>query len=201
MAREEQPKKGFTVVELLVVIAVIGILVSIVLVSWSGYQKRTRDNERKSTLTQLATAISAYALQKNNYMVAGSGCGFFGEGNGWVGVGPPNGGGFYPKSITVCLREAGVIANENDFIDPSGCISDTGGACGQYQVSPAKAYMKATCTKNSKPVTYFLAHLETQPLINAEVDAVCDPGSLPWFSTDSQKWGTNYGMNYYVQVK
>ena len=194
-------KKGFTVVELIVAIAVIGILASIVLISWRGYQQRTRDNERKSDMSQLAAALGAYAIQKNDYVGAGSGCGLFGDGSGWLSLGPPDGGGWYPKAITVCLREAGIITNENDFIDPLGCKSDTGGVCGSWQSTPAQAYMKATCTKNGAPITYVMSHLETQPLNNAVIDALCDVGSLPWFDANGQKWGTNYGMNYYVVAR
>ena len=192
---------GFTIVEVAVVIAVIGILATIVMVAYPQYQKQSRDNERRSDLSQLAAALKAYAIQKNNYMATGSGCGFLGEGNGWITLGPSDGGGFYPKSVLTCLREAGTIASESGLIDPSGCKSDSGGVCGSFQSQPATAYMKAVCTKNSKPVVYFMAHLETKPRIDAEVDALCDPGSLPWFSTDSQKWGTNYGMNHYIVVE
>jgi hypothetical protein len=60
--------------------------------------------------------------------------------------------------------------------------------------------MKAVCTKGGKTVAYFMVHLEGQPRIDAEVDALCDPGTLPWFNTTSQKWGSGYGMNYYVTV-
>ncbi len=192
---------GFTVVELIIVISVIAILASIVIVLYPGYQKRTRDSERKSDMSQLAAAFGAYAQQKNNYVGAGSGCGLFGDGSGWLSLGPPDGGGWYPKAITTCLREAGVISNESDFVDPLGCKSDTGGVCGQYQVAPAQGYMKATCTKNGAPVTYIMTHLENEPRKDAEVDALCDVGSLPWFDANSQKWGTNYGMNYYVAAK
>lgn len=193
--------KGFTVTELLIVIAVIGILIGIAVVAYPGYQKRTRDAERRSDMSQLAAALSAYALQKNNYISTGSGCGLFGDGNGWMSLGPPDGGGWYPKAITTCLQEAGVIANASDFIDPFGCKSDTGGVCGSWQSTPAQAYMKATCTKNGVPITYVMAHLENEPANNAVIDALCDVGSMPWFDANGQKWGTNYGMNYYVVAK
>lgn len=197
---ERRHTSGFTVVEILIAIVVIGILLGMVTVLYPNYQMRTRDAERKSDMSQLASAMSAYVLQKNNYML-GSGCGFLGDGSGWISLGPSDGGGFYPKAVLTCLKEAGLVNNESDFVDPFGCKSDTGGVCGQYGGVPAQAYMKATCTKNSVPITYFLAHLETEPRKDAEVDALCDTGSLPWFSATSQKWGTNYGMNYYVTVK
>ena len=56
---------GFTLVELLVVISVIGILASIVLVSFTGSQKQARDTQRKSDLRQYQLSLENYA-NKNN---------------------------------------------------------------------------------------------------------------------------------------
>lgn len=192
-------KRGFTVVELLVVIAVIGILASIVVVSYSGYQKRTRDNERKSDMSQMAAAFAAYALQKNTFMTTGSGCGLYGNGNGWVNAGPTDLVA-YPKSMATCLQEAGILRDAN-FKDPLGCNYDSGGVCGSYRGTPVQAYMKVTCTKSGSSITYILTHLENEPRIDAEVDALCDPNTVSDFTATSQKWGTDYGMNYYVVAK
>lgn len=192
-------KRGFTVVELLAVIAVIALLASIALVSYSGYQRRARDNERKSDMSQLAAGFAAYALQKNNFMTTGSGCGLNGNGNGWVNAGPGDIAA-YPKSMATCLQEAGVL-RDTSLKDPLGCNYSSGGVCGTYQGAPAQAYMKATCTKNSSAITYVLAHLESEPRKDAEVDALCDPGSVSGFTATSQRWGTDYGMNYYVVAK
>lgn len=52
---------GFTLVELLVVISVIGILASIVLVSFTGSQKQARDTQRRSDLKQYQLALEAFA--------------------------------------------------------------------------------------------------------------------------------------------
>lgn len=198
--KKSDGKRGFTIVEIMVVVSVIGILAAIVTVAYPMYQRNARNNDRKNDLAQMASALKAYALQKNNYMTSGSGCGFLGEGNGWVNLDPATGGGFYPKSVAKCFEEAGLVDSEKEFMDPSGCRSDSGGICGSSPSAPTTAYMKAVCTKNSQPVAYFMVYLEGQPRKDAEVDALCDPGSLPWFNTSSQKWGTNYGMNYYVTV-
>lgn len=194
-------KKGFTVVELLVVISVIGVLAAIVLVLWPGYQQRARDSERKSDVSQIAAALSAYALQKNNYVTTGSGCGLNGNGNGWFNAGPSDSGaGSYPKSIAGCLQDAKVM-NSGTFIDPLGCTWSSGGQCGTPSGTPAQAYMKATCTKNGSTITYVLTHIEADPRKDAEVDALCDSGSVSDFTAATQKWGTLYGMNYYVTAK
>ena len=192
--------KGFTIIELIVVITVIGILAAIVLVAYPNYQRQTRNNERKNDLTQLATALNTYAIQKNNYMGQNSGCGYLNGGNGWATFTNP---GWYDKSVTKCLGDAGVLKLPDDILDPSGCRSDSGGICGGFgnpTTTPTTAYMKATCEKNGKPAIYVMAYLEGEPRKDAEVDVLCDVGSMEFFSPASQKWGTSYGMNYYVKV-
>ena len=56
---------GFTLVELLVVISVIGVLASIVLVSFTGSQKQARDTQRKSDVKQYQLALENFANKKN----------------------------------------------------------------------------------------------------------------------------------------
>jgi len=52
---------GFTMVELLVVISVIGLLASIALVSFAGAQKQARDTQRKSDLKQYQNSLESFA--------------------------------------------------------------------------------------------------------------------------------------------
>lgn len=195
-------KDGFTLVELAIVIAVIAILALIVLVAYPGYQQRNRDSVRKSDMQQLSAAISAYAIQKNNFVetVNGvpSGCGISGSGNGWLSATTADWGTYTAKSIIGCLQDAKVL-KAGEFIDPTGCIRDSGGACGTSGSVPVPAYMKATCLKSGVKITYLFAYLETQPRIDATIDALCDAGTAPGFT--STNWGTLYGMNYYVVVK
>ena len=60
-------KKGFTIVELLVVIVVIGILVTIMVISYNGIQQRSRDSKRASDITQLKIAIEKLHSDKSMY--------------------------------------------------------------------------------------------------------------------------------------
>lgn len=53
-------KKGFTLVELLVVITIIGILANIGLATFTSAQIKSRDAKRKAHLKQLADAFEAY---------------------------------------------------------------------------------------------------------------------------------------------
>lgn len=61
-------KKGFTLIEILIVIAIIGILVSIVLVNFSAKVKlKAHDAEEISNLKQLEAAIKAYYYNHGEY--------------------------------------------------------------------------------------------------------------------------------------
>ncbi len=60
-------KKGFTLVELMIVITVIAILSTIAVVSFTRVQKQSRDTKRKGDVRSLATALQAYFTEVNSY--------------------------------------------------------------------------------------------------------------------------------------
>ena len=53
--------RGFTIIELLVVVAIIGLLSSIVLVSLSAIQMRARDTRRMEDIDTIRKALALYA--------------------------------------------------------------------------------------------------------------------------------------------
>jgi len=61
---------GFTIVELLIVIVVIGILAAITIVAYNGIQDRARKSALQSSLTQTEKEIMAWALLKNGESVS-----------------------------------------------------------------------------------------------------------------------------------
>ena len=62
-----KPKKGFTLVELLVTIGIIGILAVIAFVSLNGARQRARDSKRIDDLKQVQTALEMYYDDKKVY--------------------------------------------------------------------------------------------------------------------------------------
>lgn len=64
-------QKGFTIVELLIVIVVIGILAAIVIVSFNGIQSRARDTSKESSVGGLMKGIELYNAENGNYPSAG----------------------------------------------------------------------------------------------------------------------------------
>jgi prepilin-type N-terminal cleavage/methylation domain-containing protein len=60
MLKLNRKQSGFTIVELLIVIVVIGILAALVLNSFQGVQARARDTERRTDINSVATQLEVY---------------------------------------------------------------------------------------------------------------------------------------------
>lgn len=60
-------QKGFTIVELLIVIVVIAILAAITIVAYNGIQQRARDAQRLADITSIAKALEVYKAQYGRY--------------------------------------------------------------------------------------------------------------------------------------
>lgn len=61
-------EKGFTLVELLLVITIIGILVGFLSFSFYGVRQKTQDAQRKSDLTELQSVLEQYRSDNDTYM-------------------------------------------------------------------------------------------------------------------------------------
>ena len=167
-------QKGFTIVELLIVIVVIGIIAAIVMNSFGEAQKKARDADRKQDLAQIAKLLQVYSLENNGPMAGSSGCGSAGNGNGFFNY---SDGSSYPKSMMQCLIDAGLTTTS---------IRDKSLSCGGLS---CRTYMKYTCVQSGQRVTHVFANLETGTHDGTETDGTC--GS----SLDS-----GYGMNYFVRI-
>lgn len=58
---------GFTIVELLIVIVVIGILAALVITTYNGIQQKARDTERKTDINAVHGQVEAYNAQNGKY--------------------------------------------------------------------------------------------------------------------------------------
>jgi type IV pilus assembly protein PilA len=60
-------KKGFTLIELMIVVAIIGILAAIAIPNFMTYQCKAKQSEAKSILGSIRTAQEAYYAEHSNY--------------------------------------------------------------------------------------------------------------------------------------
>lgn len=66
---KNQRSRGFTIVELLIVIVVIAILVAIVVVTYNGVQNRARNSVRISDIKAMQKLVEAYNAQNGTYPI------------------------------------------------------------------------------------------------------------------------------------
>jgi len=64
--------KGFTLMELLIVIAIIGILISVATASYSSAQKKARDSRRRGDLKAVQNALEQYYSANNGQYPGGA---------------------------------------------------------------------------------------------------------------------------------
>ena len=65
-------KKGFTLVELLVVVSLIGVLATLVIANLNSARERARDANRKSDLRNIQTALRLYYNDNGRYPASAS---------------------------------------------------------------------------------------------------------------------------------
>jgi general secretion pathway protein G len=63
----KKTSKGFTLVELLIVVGIIGILATLLMANFIGVRQRARDAQRKSDLRQIQSALELYRSDQGTY--------------------------------------------------------------------------------------------------------------------------------------
>ncbi len=107
--------KGFTLIELMVVISIIGVLSSVVLVAVNNVKNKARDSKRLSDVKSIQLALEMYYDKYGNYPNSDyGGCG------GWDCSG--DGNGFIHALVTEGFLRA----------DPGDLSSSSNGSCGNY---------------------------------------------------------------------
>lgn len=63
----QRREKGFTIIELLIVIVVIGILVGLVITTFTGIQQKARNTERETDVKAIHGHLEAFYAQNGKY--------------------------------------------------------------------------------------------------------------------------------------
>lgn len=67
---KKMSQQGFTIVELLIVIVIIGILAALVFVQFNGMQQRGRDADRKADVRLIESKLAEYYADEGEYPAA-----------------------------------------------------------------------------------------------------------------------------------
>ena len=94
--------KGFTLIELIVVIGIISVLLTMSIGSYSNVMRNSRDTKRKDDLQKIQAALEQYYVDHDTYVVTGGG--WNNGGQGWVGY---ENGTSYTTAVTRVLERLG----------------------------------------------------------------------------------------------
>jgi prepilin-type N-terminal cleavage/methylation domain-containing protein len=129
----KKKQKGFTLVELLVVVAIIGLLVGMVVISVRSVKAKARDAERVSDMNSISTVLGLYHNDYNLYPIF----------DGYITG---------SDVFSLALEATGYITNVP--VDPSGM--DSAGSCGvltgyhyHYQSVDGKNYILSYCLETN----------------------------------------------------
>lgn len=126
--------RGFTIVELLIVIVVIGILAGLVVVTYNGIQKKARDTERKTDINALHGQLEAYQAQNGKYPTLTNVNDSDFRGLNMKGLDPAALAD--PNNVASQVLVDTAAANNYSYVaTPAGCDNDTGGDCTQYTLT------------------------------------------------------------------
>lgn len=83
--RIKNNQKGFTLIELMIVVAIIGILAAIAIPNYITYQLKSKTAEAKTSLGGIRTGQEAYKAEKDSYLTCASNPGTYvaGKKNAW----------------------------------------------------------------------------------------------------------------------
>lgn len=109
-------QSGFTIVELLIVIIVIGILATLVIVTFTGIQQKARDNQRQTDIAAVASHVEAFNAQN----------------------------GYYPSLAD--LQSATFVSTNLKGLDPASLIDPKGTALAASASATAYGYTATGCT-------------------------------------------------------
>jgi prepilin-type N-terminal cleavage/methylation domain-containing protein len=135
---------GFTIVELLIVIVVIGILAALVLNTFQGVQERARDTERRTDINSVATQLEAYYADFGHYPSGSTTTDTCGENNSGVYTGDcgldvlttrglDSDALSQPDSTAISVvATTPTPASGNYYYEPSSCTSERCGAFTLY---------------------------------------------------------------------
>jgi general secretion pathway protein G len=123
MTHISKKQQGFTIVELLIVIVVIGILAALVITTFTGIQQKGRNTERTTDVKALHGQIEAYYAQNGRYPTLANLNDATWRGNNIKGLDPE--ALKDPKGSAQTLVASAAAGSYSYDVGPAGCDNTT----------------------------------------------------------------------------
>lgn len=126
--QELKNSKGFTLVELMVVVAIIGILSAVAIPNFKKYQAKTKTSEAKLQLASIYSAMAALQIDFDSFGTCLGDAGYVSPNSLWDAAVPTSGTNYY----SIGYSEANTT--------PNGIVIANGGQCAdsEYGVPASK---------------------------------------------------------------
>ena len=123
MRKNFKNSSGFTLIELMIVVAIIGILAAIAIPNFMNYQCKAKQSEAKANLGNIRTAEEAYRAEYDTYSSSTGNIGFALSGNAKYAYTIAAG------ASTFTATAAASSLGDKWTINQSGTLSNTSNGC------------------------------------------------------------------------
>jgi len=121
-------KKGFTLIELMIVVAIIGILAAIAIPNFMSYQCKARQSEAKTALGTVRTLQEAYYAEYGGYGSTASNIGFAMKGTTEYQT-PTISANSSGYTATILGKAGDTMAGDRWTMNSSGVLTNASNAC------------------------------------------------------------------------
>ena len=133
MLQLKKQTKGFTIVELLIVIVVIGILAALVITTFTGVQQSARNTERQTDIKAIHGQVEAYYAQNGRYPTLGNLNDSSWRASNMKGLDPE--ALKDPKGTAQTLSDTAGANTYSYVVTPSNCDNGSNGDCTGYTLT------------------------------------------------------------------
>ena len=150
----KKDKSGFTIIEVVLVLAIAGLIFLMVFIALPALQRSQRDTQRRNDVSRVATALTQYQANHGGNLPSG--------GSGFSGCSTANVNPFPTTKVPVACQFIRDYLNpsdatENEFVDPSGAFYTVALYGDIFEEGPLKTAITNFKTSPTDKPTYPLA--------------------------------------------